>query len=489
LWDAATGEEIHTLKGHTKEVSSVSFSPDGTRIASGSHDQTIRLWDAATGEEIHTLKGHTKVAIRFEKYEGSSVSFSPDGTRIASGSNDRTIKLWDASTGEELHTLKGHTGDVRSVSFSPDGTRIASGSFDSTIRLWDAVTGEELHTLKGHRSSNWVWSVSFSPDGTRIASGSTDDTIRLWDAATGEELHTLKGPTGWVYSVSFSPDGTRIASGSGDKTIRLWDAATGEEIHTLKGHTKEVRSVSFSPDGTRLLSQDYKGQKLLWDLKSGAVLPGGNVDEFPAGNNSYSYKSLDGRWLAIPQTNDVLLVDLTYKKTPEERQRRKLLARLKPRWHRSQFQAAQSSKQWYAAVFHAAWLLKITPSGSVAEDAQGPFRQPAVTALMKKYDGDRNGVLSRKEVTGTPHELQFGHWDTNQDGRVSNRDIIAFRRRFRIAADGTRLETAAQWASVLHAAHRQLLAAHNGQSPPLPAVVSEMLKLPRGSDLPAEANN
>ncbi|MBM79222.1 MAG: hypothetical protein CMJ78_01355, partial [Planctomycetaceae bacterium] len=200
------------LYGHTGSVLSVSFSPDGTRIASGSRDNTIRLWDALTGEELHTLKGHTDEVL--------SVSFSPDGTRIASGSDDNTIRSWDASTGEELHTLKGHTHDVLSVSFSPDGTRIASGSWDNTIRMWDASTGEELHTLKGHTGS--VFSVSFSPDGTRIASGSDDNTIRLWDASTGEEPHNLKGHTYGVSSVSFSPDGNRIASGSYEQTVKMW---------------------------------------------------------------------------------------------------------------------------------------------------------------------------------------------------------------------------------------------------------------------------
>jgi len=406
LWDVATGEELHTLKGHTGDVHSVSFSPDGKRIASGGYDRTIRLWDASTGEELHTLKGHAGYVhsvsfspdgkrIASGSADGTirlwdastgeelhthkvstgwvySVSFSPDGKRIASGSGDKTIRLWDASTGEELRTLKGHTRGVKSVSFSPDGNRIASVSADGTIRLWDASTGEELHALKGHTGE--VFSVSFSPDGTRIASGSVDHTIRLWDAATGEEIHTLKGHTQPVLSVSFSPDGTRIASGSVDHTIRLWNASTGKELHALKGHTNQVLSVSFNPDDTRLLSQDQQGQKLIWDLNTGAVLPDANVDEFPAGNDSS--RTRDGRWLAIPSADDVLLVDLAYKQTPRERQRREALASPKPRWHSKQFQAAQSEKQWYPAVFHAAWSLKIKPSdAALHDDLQEALRQ------------------------------------------------------------------------------------------------------------------
>jgi WD40 repeat protein len=91
------------LMGHTSDVTSVGFSPDGTHIVSGSWDNTIRIWDARTGEEVmKPLKGHTNVV--------TSVGFSPDGTHIVSGSWDKTIRIWDARTGEEvMKPLKGHT--------------------------------------------------------------------------------------------------------------------------------------------------------------------------------------------------------------------------------------------------------------------------------------------------------------------------------------------------------------------------------------------
>src|SRR5262247_1313105 len=177
----------------------------------------------------------------------TSVAFSPDGKRLATGSFDRTVKLWDADTGQELLTLKGHSDRVSSVAFSPDGKRLATGSGDQTVKLWDAANGQALLTLKGH--SEAVWSVAFSPDGKRLATGSQDHTVKLWDAGADQDLLTLKGHSNSVVSVAFSPDGKWLATGSEDRKVKLWDAGTGQELLTLKGHGDVVHSVAFSPDG------------------------------------------------------------------------------------------------------------------------------------------------------------------------------------------------------------------------------------------------
>ena len=194
---------IATLEGHTDRVSSVSFSPDGTTLVSGSDDGRIKLWDVAAGQGIATLSGHRSSV--------SSVSFSPDGTTLASGAGDRTVKLWNVAAREHIATLW-HRDGVHSVSFSPDGTMLASGAGDSTVRLWEVATGENIATLMHPYS---VFSVAFSPDGTMLASGSSYSTVKLWEVATGEHIATLEGHTDWVQSYRFPPMGRCSLPGQG----------------------------------------------------------------------------------------------------------------------------------------------------------------------------------------------------------------------------------------------------------------------------------
>ncbi|KAH8651716.1 hypothetical protein BGZ61DRAFT_229661 [Ilyonectria robusta] len=291
VWDAATGACVQTLEGHGDWVNSLAFSADGQRLASGSHDNTIRVWDAATGACVQTLEGHS-LPVR-------SVAFSADGQRLASGSHDKTVKVWDAATGVCVQTLESHGDSVASVAFSADGQRLASGSYDKTVRVWDAATGVCVQTLESHGGS--VASVAFSADGQRLASGSHDNTIRVWDAATGACVQTLEGHGNWVTSVAFSADGQRLASGSGDKTVEVWDAATGACVQTLEGHSSWMTSVAFSADGQRLASGSHDKTVKVWDVATGACVQTLEIDRV------ITHLSFDPMTTSVLSTNMGLL--------------------------------------------------------------------------------------------------------------------------------------------------------------------------------------
>jgi WD40 repeat protein len=269
LWDVATGAEKLTLKGHTDAVGSIAFSPDGKTLASGSQDQTIKLWDTASGQEKATLKGHSNRVF--------SVAFSRDGKILASGSDDQTIRLWDLTRGKEQAAFRGNTLSVYSVAFAPDGKTLAAGSHDREVKLFDVATGKVRTTLQGHTAL--VFSVAFSPDGKSLASASQDNTVKFWDTATGKERATFKGHTGYALSVSYSPDGKTLASGSFDQSIKLWDVSTGKEQTTLQGHSAPVWGVAFSPDGKSLASASGDKTIKLWTVKASKpvkelILPG-----------------------------------------------------------------------------------------------------------------------------------------------------------------------------------------------------------------------
>jgi RNA polymerase sigma factor (sigma-70 family) len=235
----------------------VAFSPDGTSIASGRCDGSVRLWDARTGEEKAVFRGHSTRA--------RGVAFSPDGKLLASCGWDNTVRLWDLASGKEKATLTGHQRWVWSVTFSADSKTLASASWDHTIKLWDVTTAKEVATLEGHR--NWIHAVAFAPRGTLLASASSDGTVKLWDAATRRCRTTLASDMGEAVSVAFSPDGTTLAAGSLTHGVRLWEVAGGKERGRIA--KEQVTGVAFAPDGASLASTGLDGTTILWNWAPG----------------------------------------------------------------------------------------------------------------------------------------------------------------------------------------------------------------------------
>jgi WD40 repeat protein len=241
VWGAADGKELLTLRGRIGQiVFDVAFSQDGRRIAAASgwppplHSQPgeVKIWDAQTGKEIRSWRGHQGAVGR--------VVFGPEDRFVASAGADQTIKIWDPNTGVELRTLRGHTDTVVCLALSRDGRRLASGSGDldkpekpGEVRIWDVDGGAQIAALEGHRQM--ITDVGFSPDGDRLLSSSRDGTVRLWDLRTGQQVFLLPDSANNVLSAAFSPNGRWIAAGNYSGRVTLWDSQPGDRPAAAPG--------------------------------------------------------------------------------------------------------------------------------------------------------------------------------------------------------------------------------------------------------------
>ena len=156
IWDIQHGRETFKLEGHTGWVSTVRFSPDGRIVASAggdNSDATIRLWDAEIGEEVQVIKAHEDHG--FSKGV-TSLSFSPDGNRLAGGNQSGIVVLWDAHTGDELITNDYGEGEndrfgiIKEVAFTADGSQFITATDEGEINVWDAADGLELRSVELH---------------------------------------------------------------------------------------------------------------------------------------------------------------------------------------------------------------------------------------------------------------------------------------------------------------------------------------------------
>ncbi len=250
---------------HLDNVSCAAFAPDGKILATGGHDQYVRLWDRATGRELQALRHFGLVR---------SLVWAPDGKTLYAASDGDGVRVWDVATGKELRRLGDRKGMVTTLALTTDGKTLAYAVGESTVVVRDVSADKERWRFKaGERA----YHLAFAPDGQTLAVGGDLKKIHRLEVATGKELPALEGHNGGTYPVVFSPDGKVIASGgsyaSGE--ICLWDAATGGELRRwLPDIHGAVYVLVFAPDGKTLFSGHGSGPNTFrqWDVATGREL-------------------------------------------------------------------------------------------------------------------------------------------------------------------------------------------------------------------------
>jgi WD40 repeat protein/serine/threonine protein kinase len=269
LWELATRSRT-LLHGHSSEtVMCAVFSPDGKILATGGHDQTVRLWDVNNHKAIATLTNGFPVG---------SLAFSPDGrTLIVGGSSfyflegDRAgLQFWDVPSQQATGTIPGDASDIVDLALSASGSLLATGHKDGAVSLWDAQTRRLGHRFES-QFGRQVISLSFSPAEPLLAASDLDGNIVLYNTTTMEVVRPpLKAHTKRVIALAFSPDGRTLASAGEGGGLKLWNVATRQVALTLKGHVGSVCGIAFSRDGNFLASCGADATVRFWPA---AALP------------------------------------------------------------------------------------------------------------------------------------------------------------------------------------------------------------------------
>lgn len=320
IYDARTGKPVRALGGHREATMTVSFSPLGDLVATGSMDGSVRVWDVAGFNFRRVIQIAEKGVVR--------VAFAPTDGRLLVVSADM-VTVWDASRGERLRQMF-HNGAV-DAAWSSDGRTIASVASFGGVNVWDVASGTRTSSLTGSQSRQHV--VAFSPDRRKIAVGSENGAVTLWplDAgnpeaasatarqaldcrtlawmprrpsdrafsdvesnnelietpeefatvianATGLESYVARHAnrqTRWHEVIAFDQRHSRAVtiamSGNRqnwDQVVLVWDVLTRRVVKRLVGHRGRIHGAVFSPDGTQVLSYGDDKIARIWSLLS-----------------------------------------------------------------------------------------------------------------------------------------------------------------------------------------------------------------------------
>jgi WD40 repeat protein len=354
LWGVETGKQLAPTPGHTREVSSLAFSPSGDRLLSAGIAPGAILWDVASGKEqahlMPVVPRPSRNAVLVDSNDSNNwVGISYPGAQavLAADGNAATVwpghavQVWRVGAGKILHKL-GLVKAYQTLAFAAGSQLLAAADEQGEIRLWNTASGKPLDALRIHDVQSGKpgavkapTALALSADGKSLAAArlafdghySKGDLrlvlkVRAWEVVTRAERLCLDLPARsrlgllWgmrhgydeasrlAFCLRFSPDGRLLALGDGN-VIYLWALRTGKEVRQFAGSELAARTLAFSPDGKLLAAGRHDGQIRLWRVDTGTVLR-----DLPAHDRAVTALAFspDGRLLASGGRDTTILL-------------------------------------------------------------------------------------------------------------------------------------------------------------------------------------
>jgi WD40 repeat protein len=280
VYDAGSGTHVRTLTdpevvaadgkplgaAHLSLVESLSWSPDGRFLASGSY-QSVTLWDSQTGQVRRRLTGFAERVV--------ALAFSADSKLLATGggapTEDGEIKIFDVATGKVVTDIKGgHSDTVFGVAFSPDGKVLATCGADKFVKTWEVPAGELIKSFEGH--THHVLDVGWKADGKLLASAGADNVVKVWDFEKGEQARTIPAHSRQVTRLLFIGKKPEFVTCSGDQQVRVWNADNGGNTRNFGDSGDYLYALGVSPDGSVVAAGGEEGVVRIYNGTNGQLI-------------------------------------------------------------------------------------------------------------------------------------------------------------------------------------------------------------------------
>ncbi len=255
VWNAETGQVVANFPVLNTSIMAIDWKPNSKWLASSGEDNIVRIWnvnDSAfpVGQQIASFQGHLDKPM--------SLSWSPDGTRLASASiyEQYNLKIWDVVNFQPQALLQRSVSNILKVDWSPNNDYLAFATVIGIIVLPSTLNIPSNTQVTNYRlgPNSSMYSVAWSPSGTMIAGGGDNGIVYIWNSSSGQQLKTLSGHSGVVNSISWNSNEVSVATSSSDNTVRVWDTNSSYQLISY-ANPKDVgtTSISWSPDGTKLV--------------------------------------------------------------------------------------------------------------------------------------------------------------------------------------------------------------------------------------------